>query len=52
MKRIMKTTKEDYIWLNERDSFEETQQAIETCIHNYNHLYPRSILNELSSTEF
>ena len=50
--RVIRTLKEDCVWINEWGSLEEAQQAIEKWIHNYNHLYPHSMLNDLSPVEF
>ena len=50
--RILRTIKEDCIWINEWGSLKEAQKDIEQWIFNYNHLYPHSMLNDLSPVEF
>jgi len=50
--RVIRTIKEDCIWINEWDSLEEAQKAIEQWIHDYNHLYPHSALDYLSPIEY
>ena len=50
--RVIRTIKEDCIWINEWDSLNEALQTIEQCIHDYNHLYPHSALDYLSPVEF
>lgn len=50
--RVIRTIKEDCIWINEWDSVAESRQCITQWIHDYNHLYPHSMLNDLSPVEF
>ena len=50
--RVIRTLKEDCIWINEWGSLEEAQKAIEQWIHDYNHLYPHSALDYLSPIEY
>lgn len=50
--RVIRTIKEDCIWINEWGSLDEAQQTIEQWIHDYNHLYPHSALDYLSPVEF
>lgn len=50
--RVIRTIKEDCIWINEWDSVDVARVSIEKWIHNYNTLYPHSMLNDLSPIEF
>ena len=50
--RVLRTIKEDCIWINEWCSLKQAQQDIEQWIYDYNHLYPHSMLNDLSPVEF
>jgi len=50
--RVIRTIKEDCIWINEWDTLDEAKKAIEQWIHDYNHLYPHSALDYLSPVEF
>jgi len=50
--RVIRTIKEDCIWINEWDTFEQSQSQIEHWFHDYNYLYPHSMLNDLSPVEF
>jgi len=50
--RVIRTIKEDCIWINEWESLEKTQKSIKKWIHDYNYLYPHSALNYLSPVEF
>lgn len=50
--RAIRTIKEDCIWVNEWDIFEDVEPAIQQWIHDYNYLYPHSMLNDLSPVEF
>ena len=58
--RVIRTIKEDCIWINEWGSLNEAQSAIEHWIHDYPirdglrhiHLYPHSALDYLSPVEF
>lgn len=50
--RVIRTIKEDCIWINEWESLEKTQESIKKWIHDYNYLYPHSALNYLSPVEF
>mgnify|MGYP000442267748 FL=1 len=51
--RVMRTIKEEIIWLNEFSSFEEAKEKIERWIEeDYNKLYVHSQLNYMSPEEF
>lgn len=50
--RVIRTIKEDCIWINEWNSLDEAKKCIEKWIHNYNNLYPHSMLDYLSPVEF
>jgi putative transposase len=50
--RVFRTFKEDLIWPNEFDSFDEAHAAVQEWIRFYNTEYPHSSLSELSPIEF
>jgi putative transposase len=50
--RVMRTLKEECIWIAEWHSLDQVQQDIARCIEGYNTLYPHSMLNYLSPVEF
>jgi transposase InsO family protein len=50
--RVIRTLKEDCLWINEWDNLDQAQREIENWIWNYNHLYPHSALGYLSPVEF
>lgn len=50
--RMMWTLKEELLWLNEYESLEEVQQAIEEWVDYYNEFYVHSALGYLSPKEF
>jgi transposase InsO family protein len=50
--RVMRTLKEECIWINEWNSLNQVQQDIARCIEEYNYLNPHSMLNYLSPVEF
>ncbi len=50
--RMMRTIKEEIIWLNEFGSFEEARERIGRCAEDYNRLYVHSELGYLSPEEF
>jgi len=51
--RVMRTIKEEIIWLNEFGSFEEAKEKIGKWIQeDYNRLYVHSQLNYMSPEEF
>jgi len=51
--RMMRTIKEEVLWLEEFDSFDRAQQKVDHWIrHDYNQLYPHSVLNYKSPNEF
>ncbi|MDI1472490.1 integrase core domain-containing protein [Thermodesulfovibrio sp. 1176] len=51
--RVMRTIKEELIWLNEFGSFEEARECIRKWIMNdYNRFYVHSSLGYLSPEEF
>ncbi len=50
--RVIRSIKEDCIWINEWDSLDQAKYTIEKWINDYNHLYPHSAINYLSPVEF
>ncbi len=51
--RMIRTIKEEILWLEEFDTFEQAQQKVDRWIeHDYNQLYPHSVLNYQSPNEF
>lgn len=50
--RVFRTFKEDAVWPNEFDSYDETRAAIDEWVRFYNSEYPHSSLGELSPIEF
>lgn len=50
--RFMRTFKEEVMYPNEFDSFEEARTAVEHFIEFYNHEYPHSALGYVSPIEF
>jgi len=51
--RVVRTIKEEVIWLNEFETFEQTRATIGQWIENdYNKLYVHSTLGYMSSEEF
>lgn len=50
--RFMRTFKEECIYPNEFDSFEEAESAVESFLKFYNHDYPHSALGYLSPVDF
>jgi len=48
--RVIRTLKEEIIWINEWNSLEETKNGLKKGIHFYNNLYPHSALGYLSCT--
>lgn len=50
--RVMRTLKEECIWINEWNRLDQVQQDIANCIDDYNNRYPHSALNYLSPVEF
>jgi len=51
--RVIRTTKEEVIWLNEFSSFEEAKERISRWIEvDYNRLYVHSKLGYVSPLEF
>lgn len=50
--RVIRTLKEDCIWINEWESLNQAQQTIKQWIYDYNYLYPHSALDDLSPVEF
>lgn len=50
--RMIRTIKEEIIWLNEFGSFEEARERIGRCPEDYNRLYVHSELGYLSPEEF
>ncbi len=50
---MMRTIKEELLWLDEFDSFEEAKNRISNWVeHDYNRLYPHSVLAYKSPIEF
>jgi transposase InsO family protein len=43
--RVLRTLKEDLIWIKEFTSPEELRKDLEKWIYNYNAIYPQSLLN-------
>ena len=50
--RFMRTFKEELIYVNEFDSFEEAKEAVDEFMKFYNEDYPHSALGEISPVEF
>lgn len=50
--RFMRTFKEEVVWPNEFNSFEEAQEAVEAFFVFYNNKYPHSTLDYLSPVQF
>lgn len=49
--RVFRTLKEDVIWPNEFDSYDEAKTAVDNWVHFYNTEYPRSSPGEISPIE-
>jgi putative transposase len=50
--RMMRTIKEDCLWLTEWKNLDQAKREIENWIWQYNHFYPHSALGYLSPVEF
>lgn len=50
--RVLRTLKEDLIWINEFYSFEELREALQGWFYRYNYDYPHSSLNYRTPSEF
>lgn len=50
--RVIRTLKEEIIWINEWNSLEETRDGLKKGIYFYNNQYPHSTLGYLSPVEF
>jgi len=50
--RVIRTIKEDCIWISEWKNLDQVQRKIEKWIDDYNILYPHSMLSNLSPVEF
>jgi len=50
--RVIRTLKEESIWINEWNGLDQVQRDIAKCIRDYNLLNPHSMLNYLSPVEF
>ena len=50
--RFMRTFKEEVVYINEFDSFEEAQDAVDNFMNFYNHDYSYSTLGNLSPIDF
>ena len=50
--RVIRTIKEDLIWINEWDSFEHLKEAIEDWVKDYNLDFPHSSLNQMTPYEY
>ena len=49
---MLRTLKEDLIWINEFYSFEELRQALEGWFWRYNNDYPHSSLDYRTPSEY
>ncbi|MBP8976187.1 MAG: integrase core domain-containing protein [Bacteroidetes bacterium] len=52
IERFMKTFKEEVVYINEFDSFEEAQDVVDNFMKFYNHDYSYSTLGNLSPIDF
>jgi len=50
--RVIRTMKEDLIWINEWDSFEHLKEAIEDWVKDYNLDFPHSSLKQMTPYEY
>ncbi len=50
--RVIRTIKEDCLWINEWTNLDQAQSEIEKWTWNYNNLFPHSALGYLSPVEF
>ncbi len=50
--RVIRTLKEDCVWINEWDTLQKAIKDIEKWIYHYNYFYPHSAINYLSPIEF
>jgi transposase InsO family protein len=50
--RLMRTMKEECLWLTEWKSFDELKKALDNWINFYNRKYPHSALSYKSPDEF
>lgn len=50
--RVLRTLKEDLIWIKEFTSFEDLREDLEKWIYNYNAIYPHSALNYKTPLQF
>ena len=50
--RVFRTFKEDVVWPNEFDSYDQAKTAVDNWVHFYNTEYPHSSLGEISPIEF
>jgi transposase InsO family protein len=50
--RVLRTLKEDLIWIREYHSFEELREDLARWIYNYNAIYPHSALNYKTPLQF
>ena len=50
--RVLKTLKEDLIWIKEFSSVEELRQDLKRWVYNYNAIYPHSSLNYKTPLQF
>ena len=50
--RMMRTIKEELLWLNEFDNFNEAKAALDSWVQSYNASYPHSVLNYRSPNQF
>ncbi len=48
----MRTIKEDLIWINEWESAEQLEKALDKWVRAYNHDYPHSTLKHLTPYQY
>lgn len=50
--RMIRTIKEELLWLNEFETFEEAKTVLESWVKDYNNNYPHSVLEYRSPKQF
>lgn len=50
--RVIRTLKEDLIWIKEFNCFIQLEEELKTWVFNYNNIYPHSSINYKSLVEF